>query len=271
MRLPLWLLALLFVGWTAWVVNHYFCQKCGCCGGATTTETGAETSGVPLFKWNTASPEADSKFADWKRDFLKKGGQGDTLVITGHYRAEEKNDSKFENLGLARAAALKAMFVPPLPDNRVRTSAKLVSDGLADGGPAMESATLSWLKMMLKQEEGAIIETDVNSVTILFPFNSTVKDKDPKVDAYLKALGEKHKGDNATFSVTGHTDNVGTDEENTALGLARAQSITQILTGYGIAANRIKTDSKGKTEPVADNSTDDGRHQNRRVVITVNR
>ena len=269
MRIPLWLLALLFVGWTAWVVNHYFCQKCGCCGAAT-TETGTQTTGVPLFKWNSASPEADSKFADWKKAFLAKGGQGDTLVITGHYLAGEKNDSKFENLGLARAAALKAMLVPPLPDNRVRTASKLVTGGLTDGGPAMESAAFSWLKMMLKQDEGAIIETE-NTATILFPFNSTVKDKDPKVDAFLKTLGEQHKADNATFSIVGHTDNVGDDQENVALGLGRAKSIAQILSGYGIAASRIQTDSKGKAEPVADNSTDDGRHQNRRVVITVNR
>ena len=268
MRIPLWLLALLFAGWTAWVVNHYFCQKCGCCGAA--TEAGAETTGVPLFKWNMAAPEADNNFGTWKKTFLAKGGQGDTLLITGHYRAGEKNDSKYENLGLARAAALKAMLMPPLPDNRIRTSSKLVTDGLTDGGAAMESASFSWLKMLLKKDEGAIIESD-NSVTILFPFNSTVKDEDPKVDAYLKTLGEQHKSDNVTFSIVGHTDNVGDDKENTALGLGRAVSIGKILSRYGIAAARIKTDSKGKAEPVADNGTEDGRHQNRRVVITVNR
>lgn len=270
MKIPLWLLALLFVGWTAWVVNHYYCQKCGCCGDVV-TEAGKETTGVPLFKWNSASPESDANFGAWKKTFLKSGGQGDTLVITGHYRAGEKNDSKFENLGLARAAALKGMLVPPLPDDRVRTAAKLVTDNLAEGGAALESVSFNWLKMMLKQDAGAIIETDENSVTILFPFNSTVKDKDPKVDAYLQKLGEEHKGDNATFNITGYTDNVGNDADNVALGLARAQSIAQILTRYGIAAGRIKTDSKGKADPVADNSTDDGRHQNRRVVITVNR
>ncbi|HMX41059.1 MAG TPA: hypothetical protein PKD78_12050, partial [Saprospiraceae bacterium] len=144
MRIPLWLLALLFVGWTAWVVNHYFCQKCGCCGGAATEADGSSTSGVPLFKWNSASPESDANFQSWKKNFLKQGGQGDTLVITGHYRADEKNDSKYENLGLARAAAIKAMFVPPLPDNRVHTAAKLVNDGLAEGGAAMESASFNW-------------------------------------------------------------------------------------------------------------------------------
>ncbi len=122
---------------------------------------------------------------------------------------------------------------------------------------------------MLKANEGAIIEAD-NAVTILFPTNSTVKDKDMNVDTYLKALCDKHKSDKTTFSVVGHTDNVGKDEVNVALGRGRAESIAQFMARNGIAKDRIKTDSKGKAEPVADNSTEDGRHQNRRVVITVN-
>lgn len=268
MRLPIWLLAILFAGWTAFVVHRYFCVNCGCCGdAATTSET---TSGVPLFKWNTATPEADNNFAAWKKAMLAKAGQGDTLLITGLYRSGEKNDSKYENLGLARAHALKAMMMPEMPESRIKIASKLTSDALADGGAAMESAQFSWAKMVLKMDQGAIIEAD-NATTILFPFNSTVKDKDAQVDAYLKALGEKHKGTNATFSIVGHTDNVGDDKENAALGLGRANSIAQILQANGIAKDRIKTESRGEAEPVADNNTDDGRHLNRRVVITVNR
>jgi len=73
--------------------------------------------------------------------------------------------------------------------------------------------------------------------------------------------------------VVGHTDNVGEDKENIALGLGRAKAIAKFLTSHGIAANRIQTDSKGESEPqpLADNNTEDGRHQNRRVVLTVNR
>jgi outer membrane protein OmpA-like peptidoglycan-associated protein len=98
-----------------------------------------------------------------------------------------------------------------------------------------------------------------------------VRESDPKVDAYLKSLCEKHKATNANFTVVGHTDDVGTDQENFSLGLARAKSVAQTMIANGIAAARIKTDSKGEKEPVAGNDTDEGRHQNRRVVITVNR
>lgn len=265
MKIPLWLIAVLFAGYTVWCVNYWHCRICDCCNGEPAATT-VETTGVPLFKWDANQPEPDDKFADWKKDLLAKGGQGDTLLITAWYRAGETDGPK---LGMGRAEALRAMMMPEMPDSRIHLAAKLVEDALVAGGPALESAGFSWLKMVLAKEEGAIIESD-NAVTFLFPFNSTEKDKDPAVDAYLKKLVEKHKATSATFLVVGHTDNVGSDEQNIALGMGRAKAIAKILTNNGIAANRIKVESKGKSEPVADNSTDDGRHQNRRVVLTTN-
>jgi outer membrane protein OmpA-like peptidoglycan-associated protein len=265
MRIPIWILALVFLGYTVWAVNFWHCYQCQCCGDAVKTEV--QTTGVPLFNWNGDKPVPDAKFQAWKKALLAKGGQGDTLVITGYYRADEANGPE---LGLARAAALRAMMAPEIPESRVRLASKLVADDLTQANGPKESADFSWSKMVLKKEAGAIIEAD-NAVTFLFPFKSTEKDKDPAVEDYLKKLVEKHKSTTATFTVVGHTDNVGDDKENLALGLARAKSIAKFLTTNGIAANRIKVDSKGKAESVADNNTEDGRHQNRRVVITVNR
>jgi outer membrane protein OmpA-like peptidoglycan-associated protein len=266
MKIPLWLVVLLFIGYSIWATtcwHNHMVQHC--CGDATTAV--AETTGVPLFKWNAEKPEPDAKFPDWKKALLAKGGQGDTLVITGWYRSGEANGEK---LALARAAAIRDLLAPELPASRVRLAAKVVNDGLAEGGNPLESASYSWSKMVLKKEDSAIIESD-QDVILLFPFNSTEKDRDAKVDAYLKQLCEKHKNSGATFNVVGHTDNVGEEGENNALGLARAKSVTRILVSYGIAANRINTSSRGEAEPVADNNTDEGRRQNRRVVITVNR
>lgn len=263
MKIPFWLLAILLLGWMAWSTHRYYCQKCGCCGDSVAA---AETSGEPLFAWDSDKPLPDANFKSYKKDLLKRGGQGDTLVITGWYRAKEQNGPA---LAMARATAIKNMLMPEIPESRIRLTTKEVSDALAAGGPAMPSASYGWNKLVLKMEEGAIIEAD-NATIILFPFNSTVKDKDPKVDAYLQKLCDKHKGDNSNITIVGHTDNVGEDKENEALGLGRAKSIAGMLQGCGIAASRIATSSKGESEPVADNSTDDGRHQNRRVVITVN-
>jgi OmpA-OmpF porin, OOP family len=266
MKIPLWLIALLFAGYTVWCANywHNYCKD-RCCSD---TPALTETTGVPLFNWNTERPVPDAKFPAWKKALLAKGGQGDTLVITGYYRASEANGEK---LALARAQALKSMMMPDLPDNRIRLATQLLpEDGLADGTAPKESAGFSWSKMMLKADQGAIIEAD-NAITILFPSNSTSRDRSPEVEAYLSKLVEKHKATANTFSVVGFTDDQGEADENQKLGLGRAKAIAQLLTKGGIAASRISTDSKGEADPVADNTTDDGRHQNRRVVITVNR
>ncbi|MFN0035107.1 MAG: OmpA family protein [Saprospiraceae bacterium] len=267
MKIPLWLIGLLFAGYTAWCINYWHCNVCHCCDGTSAAVAATETSGVPLFNWNADKPVPDAKFADWKKDRLAKGGQGDTLLITGYYRANETNG---EQLALARAASIRDMLAPEFPPNRVKCAAKLVDDGLAEGSGPKESAGFSWLKMVLKKEDSAIIESD-KDVILLFPYNSTEKESDPKVDAYLKDLCEKHKDTNASFTVVGHTDNAGSDESNMAFGAARAKSVAKILRSNGIADSRISTNSKGESEPVASNDTEEGRHQNRRVVITVNR
>ncbi len=266
MKIPLWLIALLFAGYTVWCANywHNYC-KTRCCGDGAPALT--ETSGVPLFNWNAEKPVEDAKFRDWKKSFLKTGGQGDTLVITGHYRANEPGGEK---LGMARAQALKAMMMPEMPESRLHLKSKLIApDSLAEGSPPKESASFSWSKMVLKAEESAIIEAD-NAITFLFPTNSTERERDSAVDAYLTKLVEKHKATTKTFSVVGYADNVGEPDKNYQLGLARANSIALFLSKSGIDQKRITVSSKGEEDPVADNNTEDGRRQNRRVVITVN-
>ena len=124
--------------------------------------------------------------------------------------------------------------------------------------------------LLLKANESAIIVAD-NAITFLFPTNSTERDRNQEQEDYLKALVEKHKSTTNTFSIVGYADNVGEPEVNHKLGLGRAKAIALFLTKNGIASERIKFESKGEADPVADNSTEDGRHQNRRVVITVNR
>jgi outer membrane protein OmpA-like peptidoglycan-associated protein len=267
-KIPWWLTLLALAGYTYWSVNYWHCYKCQCCNGKDPAAV-AKSTGVPMFQWSAALPDSNTAFAQWKKALLAKGGQGDTLLITGLYRAAETGADAKNNLGMLRAAALQSLMMPEMPESRMQLASRAVSDDWAAGAGARENAEFSWKKMVLKQEQGAIIESD-NAVTFLFPFNSTEKDKDPAVDAYLSKLVEKHKSTQATFTIVGHTDNVGEDAENQRLGQGRADAIARIMTQLGIAPARIKTSSKGEAEPVADNNTDDGRHQNRRVVITVN-
>ena len=69
--------------------------------------------------------------------------------------------------------------------------------------------------------------------------------------------------------VVGHTDWIGTDAYNLALSLRRAAAVRAYLVSQGLPADRIRTEGKGESEPVASNETDEGRALNRRVEITV--
>ena len=67
------------------------------------------------------------------------------------------------------------------------------------------------------------------------------------------------------FEVQGHTDNTGNAASNQTLSEQRAQAIVQKLIEMGISADRLTAVGKGQTNPLADNSTDEGRAKNRRV------
>ncbi len=67
------------------------------------------------------------------------------------------------------------------------------------------------------------------------------------------------------FSVEGHTDSTGSAASNQTLSEARSQAIVAKLTELGIPADRLSASGKGQNNPIADNSTDEGRAKNRRV------
>jgi OmpA-OmpF porin, OOP family len=69
--------------------------------------------------------------------------------------------------------------------------------------------------------------------------------------------------------ITGHTDNVGTDEANMTLSMRRADAIKTYLVGRGVGADRLLTDGKGESSPIDTNDTDLGRARNRRIEFSV--
>ncbi|RKZ30315.1 hypothetical protein DRQ33_07970 [bacterium] len=69
--------------------------------------------------------------------------------------------------------------------------------------------------------------------------------------------------------IAGHTDSVGTQQYNKQLSLERAESVKDWLIDHGIDEWRIETKGFGESEPVADNSSEEGRAKNRRVTFTV--
>jgi OmpA-OmpF porin, OOP family len=84
----------------------------------------------------------------------------------------------------------------------------------------------------------------------------------------LRAVAEAMKthGD-IDLVLEGHTDSIGTDAYNQDLSERRAAAVKErIAQDYGIDRSRIKTVGYGESRPIADNSTEEGRARNRRVI-----
>ncbi|MBD1364672.1 OmpA family protein [Mucilaginibacter sp. ZT4R22] len=69
--------------------------------------------------------------------------------------------------------------------------------------------------------------------------------------------------------IVGHTDNTGSDAHNMDLSIRRAEAVKSFIAAGNVANSRLSTSGKGETEPIADNTTVDGRSQNRRVEIVI--
>jgi len=71
------------------------------------------------------------------------------------------------------------------------------------------------------------------------------------------------------IEIAGHTDNVGDKDANLKLSQERAEAVRDYLIKKGINANRITAKGYGDTKPVADNSTEAGKQQNRRTEVKI--
>lgn len=121
---------------------------------------------------------------------------------------------------------------------------------------------------------GVSVIKDSDNIRLIMPGNITFKTDSsdinsgfyPTLNSVAKVL---KKYDNSTVMVTGYTDNTGSLDYNQSLSRARAASVAAYLQGQGVAASRFEIVGMGPLSPIADNSTDLGRQQNRRVEIKI--
>ncbi|MDH1135349.1 OmpA family protein [Pseudomonas mosselii] len=73
-----------------------------------------------------------------------------------------------------------------------------------------------------------------------------------------------------SVKVIGFTDSVGSDSYNQRLSERRASGVAEYLISQGLAPNKVTSQGRGESEPVADNDTDEGRSRNRRVELHLN-
>lgn len=131
------------------------------------------------------------------------------------------------------------------------------------------------LRYALRQMEGKFANirqdargTIVSLADILFDFNKATLKRDVEFNL-VKVATILNQFEEMNVLVEGHTDAIGTDEYNLELSKKRAQAVSEFLISQGVAAKRLSFEGYGKTRPVADNDTDEGRQKNRRVDLVI--
>lgn len=131
-------------------------------------------------------------------------------------------------------------------------------------------------KAELEQIEGAQVES-VNDgqaikVTfesgILFATNSSTLNQVSKTSLSQFASSLKANPD-TDVQIYGHTDSSGNDKINIPLSEQRAQSVLGYLSSQGVSGSRMVSEGMGSSQPVADNATQAGKAQNRRVEVYI--
>jgi OOP family OmpA-OmpF porin len=103
---------------------------------------------------------------------------------------------------------------------------------------------------------------------MFFDFDKSVLKAEGK--AKLDDLVGKLKGISLEVIIAvGHTDSVGSDAYNQTLSTKRSDAVKAYLVSKGIEKNRIYTEGKGESSPIADNKTKEGQAKNRRVEVEV--
>jgi len=168
----------------------------------------------------------------------------------------------------AREAQMKAEAAAKAAAERAKTEA-------AKNEAERARAATAALRAQLLQQLNSVLQTTdsprglvVNMADVLFAFGKYDLKSDAQIKlAKLAGIVQSHPG--LQLAVEGHTDNVGSDEANMKLSQQRADTVRSFLVQQGLSPDMVTAVGLGEGEPVADNSTNEGRQKNRRVEIIV--
>ena len=155
----------------------------------------------------------------------------------------------------------------------------LVGAGVGAGVGALIGKRMDKQKEELEKIEGAQVETvtdENNYQAIKVTFTDKILFETGKSElssasrASLKKFAESlAQSPETNVAIYGHTDNTGSRKINQELSKERAQAVANYLIGQKIDPSRLTTRGLAYDDPIADNSTEEGRAQNRRVEILI--
>lgn len=202
------------------------------------------------------------------------------LDITGLYTSDENNTSAFPNLGIARANAVKNYLSSKGISSRQlnifgKEDNSMVPEDSIYKGPITylihgrspnsdEASEIKELEDLKKRINDDPLILHFGNAQASINLTTEQRQKIADISRYL----DKIEGSSVT--IEGHTDSSGIRIKNIELGKKRADYIKRYFKGNGIPESKIITTSKGPDEPIASNTTEEGRAKNRRSVVTIN-
>ncbi|PHR68872.1 MAG: hypothetical protein COA67_12010 [Lutibacter sp.] len=194
--------------------------------------------------------------------------QGKELLLKAKYLSSEVTGDI--NWGMSRAQFLKNVLIKSgINGDRIVSEAVLSEYNYSANGISDSAISLHFRN--ISEEHLAEIEGGIANKTLYSNFGDAEFKADRNLQGY--AFGLKNylvKYPEKSISVTGHTDNVGEEQPNYNLGLKRANQVKDYLASQGVSLEKLNSGSKGETDPIATNDTEQGRALNRRIQITVN-
>lgn len=136
-------------------------------------------------------------------------------------------------------------------------NASLIATAVSKAVEARKACSAAPVKVEIIALEGVYFDND--SATL----------RDVSVSKLDKAVATLKSRASIKVEVAAHTDSSGSDAYNMALSTRRAASVMNYLVAHGIDASRLTSKGYGESQPVADNTSKEGRAKNRRVELRV--
>ena len=205
-------------------------------------------------------------------EFLSADGEN-SKSMDGNYPENMKGDNNYDNKWHHIAIAYKNKQIKVYVD-QVRVvvvpNSNLMPDGFALGGIGSPDGPLIFTNMRIAEGGGMNMLgkkfTDTKIVTHGINFDVNKAIIKPESMGTLNGIVQIMKDNpDIKFEVGGHTDSDGDDASNMKLSQSRADAVRNQLINMGIVASRLTAKGYGESKPIAENTTFEGKANNRRV------
>jgi outer membrane protein OmpA-like peptidoglycan-associated protein len=217
--------------------------------------------------------KADAEFQKQQAEIVKQGKQdlsdsekrtADALAELDKAAAVKASKDKAD----AELAAVKASKDKADAEFQ-KQQAEIAKQDLSDSEKRTAAALAELAKLAaVKEEERGLVITLSGSVLFRSAESTLLSSAQVKLDQVANALLAVRA---RNLIVEGHTDSQGSESYNQGLSQRRADAVRDYLVQRGYPADRIQARGKGKGSPIADNASPEGRANNRRVEIIIER